>query len=106
MSDNGFLMRNSKDRHGENGFRTPILASWPGVIPPNLVLPQMAHATDLVPTIIDYAGGTPIAHLDGQSFRPYIENPTLPGREYLFSAQLPTGRFLRTRDGMRYGMYG
>lgn len=104
MSDNGYLMRNSKDRHGENGFRTPILVSWPGVIPPNLVLPQMAHAVDLVPTLLDYAGGTMQNTLDGHSLRPYIENPSLPGRDYLFSFQLPLVRFLRTRDGIRYGL--
>ncbi len=105
MSDNGYLMRNSKDRHGENGFRTPMLVSWPGVIPPNLVLPQMAHAVDILPTLLDYAGGSATNALDGQSLRPYIENPSQPGREFLFSFQPPVARFLRTRDGIRFGFY-
>jgi uncharacterized sulfatase len=105
MSDNGFLMRNSKDRHGENGFRTPILVSWPGVIPPNLVMPQMAHAVDLLPTILDYAGASTTDPADGQSLRPYIEDPSLPGREFMFSFQPPASRFLRTRDGIRFGVH-
>ncbi len=104
MSDNGFLMPNSKDRPGENGVRTRMLVSWPGVIPPNLVLPQMAHAVDILPTLLDYAGENTTLPVDGQSLRPYIEDPSLPGREFLFTSQPPAGRFLRTRDGIRFGV--
>ncbi len=103
-SDNGFLLRGSKKRQGENGFRTIISVSWPAQIPSETVLPQMVHAVDIVPTLIDYAGGTAPGSLPGQSMRPYIENPALPGREYLFTLKVrPLRRFLRTRDGLRFG---
>jgi len=71
------------------------------VIPPDLVLPQMVHAIDILPTIADYAGAVLPSVLEGQSMRPYFENPKLPGREFLLNSRAARG-FLRTREGMRF----
>jgi uncharacterized sulfatase len=104
MSDNGYLMRNSKDRSGENGVRTPFLVSLPSVIPANLVLPQMVHSVDVLPTLLDYAETAPPAGIDGTSMRQYIEDPSLPGRDFLFSRFGKQLLFLRSRDGFRFGL--
>jgi uncharacterized sulfatase len=104
MSDNGYLMRNSKDRSGENGVRTPVLVSLPNAIPPQLVLPQMIHAVDVLPTLLDYAGSSPPAGVDGESMQPYFNDPSLPGREFLFSSFSNKVLFLRSREGLRYGL--
>jgi uncharacterized sulfatase len=103
MSDNGYLMRNSKNEHGENGVRTPILVSLPNKIPRNLVLPQMVHAVDILPTLMDYAGAASLSGIDGESMRPNIDDPSLPGRSYLFTRFANEVHFLRTRDGLRFG---
>jgi len=103
MSDNGYLMRNSKNRQGENGVRTPILVSLPNRIPRNLVLPHMVHAVDILPTMMDYAGAAPPAGVDGTSMRSHIDDPSSPGRPYLFTRFADQVHYLRTRDGLRFG---
>jgi arylsulfatase A-like enzyme len=50
----GFAMR-SKASPYENGIRTPMLVSWPGVIKPEK-LNGFAHSLDLFPTIAAVAG--------------------------------------------------
>lgn len=84
QNDNSFGMPNSKSGDGENGYRTAILASGPG-IDPNGVLPQLVHAVDLLPTMMDYAceglpSGQCLTNSEwaGQSMRPFLE-PSWPG---------------------------
>jgi len=50
----GFAMR-SKTTPYENGIRTPVLVSWPGVVEPRQV-DDFAHSIDLFPTIAAIAG--------------------------------------------------
>ena len=50
----GFAMR-SKGSPYENGIRTPILLSWPGMVEP-AQLDHFAHSNDLFPTIANLAG--------------------------------------------------
>jgi len=104
MSDNGYLMDGSKNRRGENGVRTPILVSLPNVISGNLVMEQLAHAVDILPTVLDYAGVTPPTDIDGESLRPYLDDPSLPGRPYLFTRFGNGSLYVRTPDGLRFGL--
>lgn len=39
------------------GIRVPLIAAWPGVIKPNSVSDAMVQWMDLLPTLIDAAGG-------------------------------------------------
>lgn len=103
MNDNGYLMPRSKRGIIENGFRTPIMLSWPGQIPAGQIGQQMVHAVDFIPTALDYMGAPIPEELEGQSLRQWIDNPGDPGREYLLNHKLrPPRRFLRTRDGLRF----
>ncbi len=54
----------SKGSPYENGIRTPIMVSWPGHIQP-AVIPGLAHAIDLFPTIAAAAGLEAPANLSG-----------------------------------------
>jgi arylsulfatase A-like enzyme len=54
----------SKGSPYENGIRTPIMVSWPGHIKP-AVIPDLAHAIDLFPTIAAAAGLEAPANLSG-----------------------------------------
>jgi hypothetical protein len=64
-SDNGYKLPNSKRSIGENGFRTPILVSWPENSEISQGAPgdpnsyainyQQVNAIDFVPTLVDFA---------------------------------------------------
>jgi arylsulfatase A-like enzyme len=107
QSDHGALLHGSKASEGENGYRTVVLASGPGIAP-GQVMPQMLHGMDMLPTIRDYAcegagcGPAP-AYWLGTSFRSYLEGgASVPGRTFLFTPKVrPFRRFVRTVDGYR-----
>ena len=115
MTDNGYMLPNSKSRPNENAMRTPFLVSWPGHIPAGAVLPQLVHATDLAPTLFDYAGAAmdsdatlPDAYPDtltGISMRQYFEGgASVPGRAFILGEQTKGGKmtsvpYLLTEDG-------
>ncbi|HIB98982.1 TPA: DUF4976 domain-containing protein, partial [Candidatus Poribacteria bacterium] len=82
----------------------PFVIRWNGMIPANLVdRNHLVSGLDLLPTVCDYANiGLPTG-LSGQSLRPLIENPSLPGRSYVVSELQPDpkceemkGRMIRT----------
>jgi hypothetical protein len=50
-----------------------LLISWPGRIPPNTVVEEMASHLDIFATILDYAGGSQYDNSDGVSLRRFIE---------------------------------
>jgi uncharacterized sulfatase len=108
VNDNG-LWFDSKYSRNEDGFRTPIILSYPAAIAPgqrfdgaNL---RMAHANDILPTMLDYAGAPIPPVLAGMSLRPLVEGQSVPWRQYLFDQQ-GKFRFVRTTDGFRYWKLG
>ena len=72
--------RGKKTMH-ELGFRTPITFHWRGHVAPGVVHGDLVSTTDLMPTLLDYAGvDTPPGRV-GRSLRPRIEGAaTLPAR--------------------------
>jgi arylsulfatase A-like enzyme len=67
-------MKGRKGSTDEGGVRVPCLVRWPGHIKPGTVVPQIAAAIDLLPTLTDMAGIAPVGSkpLDGQSLRPLL----------------------------------
>jgi len=108
QNDNGSLLPGSKKGTGDNGYRTVVLASGPG-IDSNQVLPQLVHGVDFMPTYMDYAcEGISVMNCmtspawQGQSMRPLVEpgwagpslfppeqNGPFTGRRYVFSPKVP-----------------
>ena len=65
----------------EEVVRVPFVMRLPGAVPQNrLDSTHLVSGLDLLPTLCDYAGITVPSGLHGQSLRPVIENPSLPGR--------------------------
>lgn len=72
-SDNGGLMRitsnaplrNGKGTAYEGGVRVPLIVSWPGVVPAQVVETPVV-SMDLFPTVLEFAG-TPARQSDGES---------------------------------------
>jgi arylsulfatase A-like enzyme len=65
--DSNRPFRGQKRTLWEGGIRVPGLACWPGHIPAGVVSPSIVHMTDLFPTFLAVAGGSPDPawHVDG-----------------------------------------
>jgi len=85
-SDNGGTHAHNRPLKGvkgeftEGGIRVPLIAHWPGVIPPNTVSNQRIHAVDYYPTYLDLAGNAwrppaDLHPLDGESFADILLKP-------------------------------
>ena len=98
LTDNGWFLPNSKHTFSENGYRTRILVYDPrnlptlppstadgATIPPVRNSDAMAHSSDVLPTLVGYALGTPGTQgcpvgsdgkpCDGRDLRPYVYDP-------------------------------
>ncbi|HUP13152.1 MAG TPA: sulfatase/phosphatase domain-containing protein, partial [Niastella sp.] len=81
-SDQGFYM----GEHGlydkrfmyEESFRTPMVIRYPGKIKPKQKVEQFTLNLDIAPTLLDYAGITIPADMQGESIRPILQNVQTP----------------------------
>ena len=82
-SDQGGYFTNAPLRGGkiggmalyEGGARVPMLVRWPGVTKAGEVSEELVLSTDILPTFVDIAGGSPgnFKNLDGQSMVPLLQ---------------------------------
>jgi len=71
----------------ENGFRTPLLVSWPGTLPAGRRHDMLVSTLDVMPTLLDYAGVLERPpDRTGVSLRAAIEEGRGPVRERLVGA--------------------
>ena len=88
----------------EEIVRVPFVMRFPGVVPAGRVdSTHLVSGLDLLPTLCDYANIEAPAGIDGQSLRPAIENPNLPGRNNVVTElqafmddETKKGRMIRT----------
>lgn len=73
-------LRGGKGELYEGGLRVPLLARWPGTLEPG-VSAQVAAAWDLLPTLVELAGGAVPAGIDGVSLAPLLAGRTREPRE-------------------------
>ena len=104
-SDHGAQWPFGKWNLYDAGIRSPLLVAWPGVIQPGTRSDALVQWIDLLPTLIDLAGGTAPAHLDGRSFAEVLRGRRTAHREVIFTTHSGDGRMnvypiraLRTRD--------
>ena len=84
MSDNGpwfggstGALRGMKARPWEGGIRVPMIAQWPGRIPPGLVSKEISGVIDVFPTLCALAG-VPLPTgrvIDGKDILPLLTKP-------------------------------
>jgi len=104
-SDHGAQWPFSKWNLYDAGIRSPLLAAWPGVIKPCSRAEAMVQWIDLLPTLIDLAGGNSPADIDGRSFADVLRGKQKTHRDAIFTTHSGDGRMnvypiraLRTRD--------
>ncbi len=102
LGDNTFFLHTSD--HGaqwpfakwclyDEGVRTPMIAVWPGRIAQNVRSQAKVSWVDLLPTLIDAAGGDAPADIDGRSFLGVLEGETDAHRELIFVTHSGDGNF-------------
>jgi N-sulfoglucosamine sulfohydrolase len=87
LSDNGAPFPREKGTLYDGGTRTPLIFSWPRVIHTGSVYRRgLVSTVDLTPTLLDVAGATQPADIQGRSFRGLLTAPdAYEGRAYVFS---------------------
>jgi len=84
-SDNGAQWPFGKWNVYEAGVATPLIVAWPGVVAPSKRTEAMVSWVDLLPTLLEAAGGKAPVGIDGRSFLPVLKNPTATHRDYIFA---------------------
>ena len=88
-----------------SGIRVPFLVQWPGVIKPGTKCGAMIQWIDILPTLIEVAGGEAPKDIDGRSFASVLRGTAKEHRSEIFTTHSGDGdknvypiRSLRTGD--------
>lgn len=92
-SDHGAQWPFAKWNLYDAGIRTPLIVSWPGRVATGVRTDAMVSWVDLLPTLVEAAGGTPEESLDGQSFLPVLAGQTEHHREAIYTTHSGDGNF-------------
>ncbi|GAB5552753.1 MAG: sulfatase [Saprospiraceae bacterium] len=71
----------------DRGLRVPFIARWPGVIKAGSQSDVLTHYTDVLPTFIDLAGGSPNPEFDGKSFLHVLKGEEKEIHEYVYGVR-------------------
>jgi arylsulfatase A-like enzyme len=91
-SDHGAQWPFGKWNCYESGVATPLMVSWPGTVKPGSRSDAMVQWIDLLPTMIDLAGGTTPTNIDGRSFADVLRGQSTAHREAIFTTHSGDGR--------------
>lgn len=94
LSDNGMGAPGAKATLFHHGLRTPIIIRWPGEVEEGIVNENVLVSTiDIVPTLLDAIGASPIEGIEGKSFIDLLRGKEKDKhREYAYAA---TNYFLK-----------
>lgn len=85
ISDNGRPFPRCKTTVIEDGVKTPFLLRYPPLVQGGTITTSLVSTVDLAPTVIELAGGQPLASFQGQSFVPIMRDPAHTTRQATFS---------------------
>lgn len=71
----------------DRGLNVPFIARWPKVIKASSQSDVLIHYTDVLPTLMEIAGGTTPNDLDGKSFLPVLKGSDKEIHEYVYGVQ-------------------
>lgn len=69
------------------GVGSGLIVNWPGKIKPGTESDALVEYSDIVPTMIDAAGGKPVKNLDGTSLMPVLLDGKKEHKDYTYSLQ-------------------
>jgi N-sulfoglucosamine sulfohydrolase len=113
VADNTLLMFNSEQGMSlpfggkwscyESGLKTAFIVRWPGTVKPGSSTPALAQSVDILPTLIEIAGGDPTAidtgcadadgsiGFDGKSLLAILKGESESLRDHIFGVQTTQG---------------
>lgn len=107
-SDHGAQWPFGKWNLYDAGIRVPLIVEWPGVVKPGGKTDAQVQWIDLLPTLIDIAGGTVPKEIEGKSFKDILTGKSNTHRDRIFATHSGDGdmnvtpmRCLR-KDGFKY----
>lgn len=83
---NGSLTRGGKGELTDAGTRVPLVANWPGILPPGQVVDDLVDFSDWLPTFVELAGGEAPANLDGISFAARLRGGEASPRPWAYAS--------------------
>jgi uncharacterized sulfatase len=94
-SDQGPEWPHSKWTLYDSGLQVPFVVRWAGQARPNSVTDAMISFTDIAPTLVDAAGGAPVAGLDGSSFLAVLLDKRKEFRKEIYASHTGDGEMNR-----------
>lgn len=92
-SDHGAQWPFGKWNLYDTGTRVPLVVRWPGTVQPGTKTGAMVSWVDILPTLIEVAGGKPPETIDGRSFAPLLRGSvSYKGRSEIFATHNNDGR--------------
>lgn len=92
-SDHGAQWPFGKWNLYDAGIRVPLIVSWPGVIKPDTRTDAMVSWVDILPTLIEIAGGSAPQGIDGMSFASVLRGEKSEHREEIYTTHSGDGNF-------------
>jgi len=86
---NGTSIRGGKGLMTDAGTRVPFVAMWPGTVPAGRVCDDLIDFSDFLPTVLEAAGLTVPANLDGHSFSSQLRGEQGTPREWMHCYYCP-----------------
>jgi len=90
-SDHGAQWPFGKWNLYDDGIRTPFIAEWPGMVKSGSTTDAMVSWIDILPTLVEVAGGTPPADIDGRSFLGVLKGEKDKHRDRIFATHSGDG---------------
>lgn len=91
LTEHGSQLPFSKWTCYETGLHAGAIVRWPGRVKPATRAAAMVQYVDLLPTLLEAAGGTPPKELDGRSFLGVLEGRQTQHARYVFGVQTTKG---------------
>ena len=89
-SEQGAMLPGSKWTLYDNGVRTAFVARWPGVVEPGSETDALVAYVDVVPTLVEAAGGV-APDVDGASFLPVLKGLSTRHRDLVYGVHTSIG---------------
>jgi arylsulfatase A-like enzyme len=85
LSDNGRPFPRCKTTLYDSGIRTPLIARWPGHVPPGSRCGGLVSTVDIAPTLLKLAGIEPGSTFQGKDLSPLLKDPGAKVRDLIFA---------------------